>query len=138
VCYGFIRISSAAWNKELHRHSQLTSPTEEWAFQKWLEGSWCHHVKAFRDRVQFSISDDKTSTDLWVSSDELISDTEFFAECFRCRFCREKSIGTVLKEESIAVLGTDNTTDAFSRFKECNIKWNIALRCFVLQAVARR
>jgi hypothetical protein len=44
----------------------------------------------------------------------------------------------VFKEESIAVLGTDNTTDAFSRFKEYNIKWNTALCCFALQAVARR
>ena len=113
----FVCNIAAAGNEGLHSHSEFASPTENGALKEREKRARCHHVKTFGDRMQCAVSDDKTTTHVWIRADEGIGDAEFFAQGLRPRFSCNEGIRSVLNHEPIAMRGVDDTADPGARLK---------------------
>ena len=132
----FVCIAAAARHQRLKSHPEFAAPTENRALEKGEQCAGCHHVKTFRDRVQFSLLHHEAAAHCRIRADTFIGDAEFFAQCFCPRFRGDKGIRSVLNHETVAMGSADDTANPVARFKQGDMEWDAPLLCLARETIA--
>ena len=126
---------AAARDERLKSHPKFTAPTENGTLEERAQRAGCHHVKAFRDRVQSSLLRDEAAAHCRIRADTFIGDAELFAQCLCPRFGGDKGIGAMLYQETGAMGGVDDTAKPVARFKQRDMERDAPFLCLARQTI---